>query len=123
MMKVFMRHCVLWLVWDRVTVLFPEKRFGGLALEGAISQEYHYHVVMLVDDEELELQEFEAGLNPLTCSDQFAANGIHGCSLYKGWFCRKNLTKFYIMLNACIIFRFVYLKLLISVTSFDLQIC
>ena len=30
MMKVFMRHCVLWLVWDRVIVLFPEKRFGVL---------------------------------------------------------------------------------------------
>ena len=96
---------------------------GELALEGAISREYLNHVVMLLDDEELELQDLEAGPNPLRCSDHFAANGVHDCSLYKGWFWRKNLTKFYIMSNACIIFRFVYLKLLISVTSFDLQIC
>ena len=40
---------------------------------------------MLLDDEELELQELEAGPNPLRSSDHFAANGVHGCSLYKGW--------------------------------------
>ena len=31
---------------------------------------------MLLDDEELELQELEAGPNPLRCSDHFAANGV-----------------------------------------------
>ena len=78
-----------------------------LALEGAISRDYLNNVAMLVDDEELELQEIQAGPNPLRCSDHFATNGIHGCSLCKGWFWRKNLTKFYIMLNACIICRFM----------------
>ena len=59
-----------------------------LALEGAISRQYLNHVAMLVDDEELELQELQAGLNPLKCLDHFAANSIHGCSLYNGWFGR-----------------------------------
>ncbi|XP_030963210.1 homeobox-DDT domain protein RLT3 isoform X2 [Quercus lobata] len=60
-----------------------------LALEGAISREDLNHVAMLVDDEELELQELQAGPNPLRCSDHFAANGIHGCSL-----CKDLLAKF-----------------------------
>ena len=55
-------------------------------LEGAISWEYLNHVAILADDEELELQELQAGLNPLKCLDHFAANSIHGCSLYNGWF-------------------------------------
>nr|POE83223.1 hypothetical protein CFP56_53810 [Quercus suber] len=38
---------------------------------------------MLLDDEELELQELEGGPNPLRCSDCFAANGVHGWSLYE----------------------------------------
>nr|POE83209.1 serine/threonine-protein kinase atm [Quercus suber] len=38
---------------------------------------------MLLNDEELELQELEGGPNPLRCSDRFAANGVHGWSLYK----------------------------------------
>nr|POE98196.1 homeobox-ddt domain protein rlt3 [Quercus suber] len=59
-----------------------------LALEGAISREYHNHEFMLLDDEELELQELEVGPNPLRCSDRFTANGVHGFSLYKGWFWR-----------------------------------
>ena len=57
-------------------------------LEGAISRESLNHVAMLVDDEELELRELQAGLNPLNCLDHFAANSIHGCSLFKGWFGR-----------------------------------
>ncbi|KAK7815701.1 hypothetical protein CFP56_001246 [Quercus suber] len=54
-----------------------------LALEGVISREYLNHVFMLLNDEELELQELEGGPNPLRCSDRFAANGVHGWSLYK----------------------------------------
>ncbi|XP_057538931.1 homeobox-DDT domain protein RLT3 isoform X1 [Amaranthus tricolor] len=39
---------------------------------------------MLVDDEELELRELQAGSNPLTCGGHFAAAGNYGCSLCKG---------------------------------------
>lgn len=38
----------------------------------------------LVDDEELELMELEAGPNSLTCCTHFASNGLRGCSLCKG---------------------------------------
>ena len=62
---------------------------------------------MLVDDEDLELQELQVGLNQPRCSDHFTANGRHGCSVCNGWFWRKNPTKFNIMLNACTIFRFM----------------
>ena len=79
----------------------PDKIKCELASEGPISREYLNQVAMLVDDEELELQELQAGPNPLRCSDHFAANSIHGCSLCKGWFWRKNLSNFYIILNAC----------------------
>ena len=41
---------------------------------------------MLVDDEELELRELQAGSNPLTCGGHFAAAGNYGCSLCKGLF-------------------------------------
>lgn len=76
-----------------------------LALEGEISQEYLDQVAMLVDDEELELQELQGGPNPLRCSDHLAANGLHGCSLCKGWFWRKNADGFSsILLNAIIVY-------------------
>uniref|UniRef100_A0A2N9H323 Homeobox domain-containing protein n=1 Tax=Fagus sylvatica TaxID=28930 RepID=A0A2N9H323_FAGSY len=61
----------------------PDKIKCELASEGPISREYLNQVAMLVDDEELELQELQAGPNPLRCSDHFAANSIHGCSLCK----------------------------------------
>ncbi|KAH9619695.1 hypothetical protein KSS87_015764 [Heliosperma pusillum] len=38
----------------------------------------------LVDDEELELRNFEAGPSALTCSSHFNTGGGHGCSLCKG---------------------------------------
>ncbi|XP_022880809.1 homeobox-DDT domain protein RLT3-like isoform X1 [Olea europaea var. sylvestris] len=44
---------------------------------------------MLVDDEELELRELQAGPNPLTCSAHFATNASRGCSL-----CKDLLAKF-----------------------------
>jgi hypothetical protein len=68
----------------------PDKAKCELALEGEISQEYLDRVTILVDDEELELQELQ-GPNLLRCSDHFAANGLQGCSLCKGWLWRKNL--------------------------------
>jgi hypothetical protein len=68
----------------------PDKGKCELALEGELSQEYLDQVTMLVDDEELEMQDLQ-GTILLRCSDHFAANGLHGCSLCKGWVWRKNL--------------------------------
>lgn len=68
----------------------PDKGKCELALEGEISQEYLDQVTMLVDDEELEMQDLQGPIL-LRCSDHFTANGLHGCSLCKGWLWRKNL--------------------------------
>lgn len=38
----------------------------------------------LVDDEELELKELQAGPNPVTCCSHFSRNKLHSCSLCKG---------------------------------------
>lgn len=57
-----------------------------LALEGSISNECLDQLAMLVDDEELELRELQAGSNPLTCSDHLGTSGVLGCILCKGWF-------------------------------------
>ncbi|KAF5183056.1 Homeobox-ddt domain protein rlt3 [Thalictrum thalictroides] len=54
-----------------------------LALEGLRSQEYHNGTTKLVDDEELELRELQAGPNPLTCTVHLASNALHTCSLCK----------------------------------------
>ncbi|PIA28796.1 hypothetical protein AQUCO_06600010v1 [Aquilegia coerulea] len=54
-----------------------------LALEGLRSQEYRNGTTKLVDDEELELRELQAGPNPLTCSAHLASNTLHTCSLCK----------------------------------------
>ena len=64
----------------------PNKEKCELALEEGKSQEHLDQFAMLMDDEELELQESQAGPNPVTCSAHFATNGLHGCSLCKGWF-------------------------------------
>lgn len=57
-----------------------------LALEGSTSNKSLDQLLMLVDDEELELRELQAGPNPLTCSDHLGTSGVLGCSLCKGWF-------------------------------------
>ncbi|THG21669.1 hypothetical protein TEA_000298 [Camellia sinensis var. sinensis] len=57
-----------------------------LALEGVSCQEDLEQFAMLVDDEELELRELQAGPN---CTAHFATNGLHGCSL-----CKDLLAKF-----------------------------
>lgn len=64
----------------------PFREKCELALEGVMCQERLNQFAMLVDDEELELKELQAGPNPLTCSDHCAANGSYGCSLCKGLF-------------------------------------
>ena len=66
------------------TQLLKEK--CELALEGERCQEDLEKFALLVDDEELELRELQAGPNPLRCSAHFATNGLHGCSLCKGWY-------------------------------------
>ncbi|KAL3520941.1 hypothetical protein ACH5RR_019090 [Cinchona calisaya] len=60
-----------------------------LALEGLRCAENLDQFANLVDDEELELRELQAGSNPLTCSGHFATNGSHSCSL-----CKDLLAKF-----------------------------
>lgn len=67
----------------------PNKEKCELALEEGKSQEHLDQFAMLMDDEELELQESQAGPNPVTCSAHFATNGLHGCSL-----CKDLLAKF-----------------------------
>ncbi|KAK2988514.1 hypothetical protein RJ640_026742, partial [Escallonia rubra] len=67
----------------------PRKGKCELALEGGKCQEDLDQFAILVDDEELELRELQAGPNPLTCSAHFATNGLHGCSL-----CKDLLAKF-----------------------------
>lgn len=62
----------------------PCKEKCELALEGVISQERADQLTMLLDDEELELRELQAGPNPLTCSEHCANNRLHGCTLCKG---------------------------------------
>ncbi|KAL3523710.1 hypothetical protein ACH5RR_016544 [Cinchona calisaya] len=60
-----------------------------LALEGLRCEENLDRFDALVDDEELELRELQAGPNPVTCSAHFETNGLHGCSL-----CKDLLAKF-----------------------------
>ncbi|KAA8539034.1 hypothetical protein F0562_025726 [Nyssa sinensis] len=67
----------------------PHKEKCELAMEGVRCQEDLAKFAMLVDDEELELRELQAGPNPLTCCSHFATNGLHGCSL-----CKDLLAKF-----------------------------
>ncbi|CAN4126332.1 unnamed protein product [Withania somnifera] len=71
----------------------PRKEICELALEGTKCQEglpienrkyQEEYTESLVDDEELELMELEAGPNSLTCCTHFASNGLRGCSLCKG---------------------------------------
>ncbi|KAE9614034.1 putative transcription factor & chromatin remodeling DDT family [Lupinus albus] len=60
-----------------------------LALNSAISAERLDRVSMLIDDEELEMRDLEAGTDLLMCSDHLATSGILGCSL-----CKDVLVKF-----------------------------
>ena len=62
----------------------PRKEKCELALEGSKSNECLDQLAMLVDDEELELSELQAGTNPLTCSDHLGTSGVLGCTLCKG---------------------------------------
>ncbi|KAF5746208.1 hypothetical protein HS088_TW06G00375 [Tripterygium wilfordii] len=65
-----------------------QKERCKLALEGVASHEHLNQFTTLVDDEELELRELQAGPNPQTC-EHFAANRLRGCL-----FCRDVLPKF-----------------------------
>jgi hypothetical protein len=47
--------------------------------------------VAIVDDEELELSELQAGPNPLQCSAHLSSSGRHDCPLCKGLNCRAIL--------------------------------
>ncbi|XP_065874540.1 homeobox-DDT domain protein RLT3 isoform X2 [Euphorbia lathyris] len=67
----------------------PRKEKCELALEGVVSQERINQFALLMDDEELELRELQAGPNPVTCADHCATNTLHGCSL-----CKDLLPKF-----------------------------
>ncbi|XP_057471021.1 homeobox-DDT domain protein RLT3-like isoform X2 [Actinidia eriantha] len=67
----------------------PRKQKCELALEVVRCQEDLEQFALLMDDEELEIRELQAGPNPLTCFAPFAINGLHGCSL-----CKDLLAKF-----------------------------
>ncbi|XP_047334234.1 homeobox-DDT domain protein RLT3 [Impatiens glandulifera] len=67
----------------------PRKQKCGLSLEGLRCDYDQGQCPMLVEDEELELRELQAGPNPLTCRAHFSTNGMHGCSL-----CKDRLAKF-----------------------------
>lgn len=80
----------------------PHKEKCELALDRVVCQEDLEQFAKLIDDEELELQELRAGPNPVTCSAHFATNGLHGCSLCKGWFgC-------YLLFSTSVILKSVY---------------
>lgn len=64
----------------------PCKEKCGLALEHSVAESCHEQIGLLLDDEELELRELEAGSNPSTCCDHISSNGMRGCSLCGGWY-------------------------------------
>ncbi|KAK8688666.1 hypothetical protein V6N13_087418 [Hibiscus sabdariffa] len=67
----------------------PRREKCELALDGIVSNECLAQLAMLVDDEELELRELQAGPNPITCVDHLGTSGFLGCSL-----CKDLLAKF-----------------------------
>ncbi|GAV68407.1 LOW QUALITY PROTEIN: Homeobox domain-containing protein/DDT domain-containing protein [Cephalotus follicularis] len=67
----------------------PQSEKCELALEVVSSQDRRDLYAMLVDDEELELRELQAGPNLLTCSEHCSTNLLCGCSL-----CKDLLPKF-----------------------------
>ncbi|KAL5196616.1 hypothetical protein ABZP36_000128 [Zizania latifolia] len=54
-----------------------------LSVDESQSSELQTKLVTLVDDEELELSELQAGPNPLRCSAHLSSSGRHGCPLCK----------------------------------------
>ncbi|KAE9607616.1 putative transcription factor & chromatin remodeling DDT family [Lupinus albus] len=72
-----------------VSQIQPPKEKCDLALDSAISTEVVGRIAMLIDDEELELRELQAGTDLLMCSDHLATSGMLGCSL-----CKDVLVKF-----------------------------
>uniref|UniRef100_K4A525 Homeobox domain-containing protein n=1 Tax=Setaria italica TaxID=4555 RepID=K4A525_SETIT len=60
-----------------------------LSINKSESSELLTEQVTLVDDEELELSELQAGPNPLRCSAHLSSSGRHGCPL-----CKDLLAKF-----------------------------
>ncbi|XP_062231136.1 homeobox-DDT domain protein RLT3-like isoform X2 [Phragmites australis] len=60
-----------------------------LSVDKSESSELQPEQVTLVDDEELELSELQAGPNPLRCSAHLSSSGRHGCPL-----CKDLLAKF-----------------------------
>ncbi|XP_019421856.1 PREDICTED: homeobox-DDT domain protein RLT3-like [Lupinus angustifolius] len=72
-----------------VSQIQPPKEKCDLALDSAISTEVVNRISMLIDDEELELRELQAGNDLLMCSDHLATSGMFGCSL-----CKDVLVKF-----------------------------
>ncbi|XP_062180685.1 homeobox-DDT domain protein RLT3-like [Phragmites australis] len=60
-----------------------------LSVDKSETSELQTEQVTLVDDEELELSELQAGPNPLRCSVHLSSSGRHGCPL-----CKDLLAKF-----------------------------
>ncbi|KAF7813933.1 homeobox-DDT domain protein RLT3-like [Senna tora] len=66
-----------------------QKEKCELVLDRAMLEEELSRISVLIDDEELEIRELQAGPDLLVCSDHLAASKIHGCSL-----CKDVLPKF-----------------------------
>ncbi|XP_010542047.1 PREDICTED: homeobox-DDT domain protein RLT3-like [Tarenaya hassleriana] len=60
-----------------------------LSLDEEVSEENQEKFAILLDDEELEMRELQAGANPLTCSGHHPSSGLHVCFL-----CKDLLPKF-----------------------------
>lgn len=68
----------------RVTVLKEHPAMEcHLSVDESESSELQTEQATLVDDEELELSELQAGPNPLRCSAHLSSSGRHGCPLCK----------------------------------------
>lgn len=68
-----------------------------LPVDKSESSELQTELVTLVDDEELELSELQAGPNPLRCSAHLSSSGRHDCPLCKGSHICLNISYLYVL--------------------------
>lgn len=61
-----------------------QKEKCELVFDKTIPEEELDRISLLIDDEELEMRDLQAGSDILVCSDHLATSGILRCSLCKG---------------------------------------
>ncbi|MCD9640180.1 hypothetical protein HAX54_025325 [Datura stramonium] len=69
---------------ERCELALEGRKYQEVPIKKRKFQQEFTQLGSLMDDEELELMELEAGPNSLTCCTHFASNGLRGCSLCKG---------------------------------------